>query len=78
MDNIVGSIIYMATSAVIPNYMVADGTCLADKDYPELARVIHEGNNWPYGRCDSEHFKLPNFCGKIGETYIGCPQIKVK
>ena len=73
-NNIVGTIIYVAVSMIIPNYIIANGACLADKDYVELANILHNGDNWPYGRCDAEHFKLPNTCDKDNN----CMMIKVK
>jgi hypothetical protein len=38
----------------------ADGSCVADSDYPKLAAVLHQGKKWPHGRCDAKRFRLPN------------------
>lgn len=45
----------------------ADGSCLEDAKYPELSAILHSGVEWPFGRCDQTHFKLPKFeCSRDG------------
>lgn len=43
----------------------ADGSCVEDARYPALSRAIHDGDNWPYGRCDETHFRLPDLRSNI-------------
>ena len=64
--NEIATIVYvLASAAMYDGYHLADGSCLADKDYPELAKVLHDGENWPYGRCDRYHFRLPDLTAKV-------------
>jgi hypothetical protein len=42
-----------------PKWQPVDGQCIADKEFPDLSDVLRDGGSWPYGRCDSEHFRLP-------------------
>ncbi len=61
--------------APVPDgFLIADGHCVANADYPELADVLHDGDMWPYGKCDDNHFHLPNTCDKDNKCMI----IKVK
>lgn len=46
------------------NFMIADGSCLADKDYPELSHTLSDK------RCDKLHFKLLNLRCKQCEFMI--------
>ena len=60
--SMVGMIVFLAFGTVdVPkDYMWADGRCLAISEYPELARVIHDGDDWPYGRCGDDGFRIPD------------------
>lgn len=57
--------IVFALASLSPDYLPADGRCLPLKEYPELAEVLHEGDNWPYGRCGNDGFRLPNLQGMV-------------
>lgn len=73
-DKPVGMIIVHPTLNNI-EWTVPDGKCLMDKEYPELAEALHEKDNWPYGRCDADNFRLPNLLDQNGYTPF---KIKVK
>lgn len=47
------------------DYMQADGRCLKDKEYSRLARELHNGSFWPYGRCNKDEFRLPKLEGYV-------------
>lgn len=62
---IVGELSLFLTDAPIRGWLPATGQCVKDADYIELASVMHEGDDWPYGRCDATHFRLPDLRGRI-------------
>lgn len=71
-----GSTIVGATFLLM-GYMVADGRCLPIKEYPQLAETLHDGDNWPYGRCNyNSGFRLPDLLSKNKGS--GVPLIRVK
>lgn len=75
MDHRIGTILFIINLVLPTNFLPADGRCLAITAYPKLAEVLHDGSNWPYGRCMYNYgFKLPDLCDKSGK----CPVIKVK
>jgi hypothetical protein len=46
------------------HYLPADGRCLDMARYSELANALHDGDNWPWGKCDDGHgFRLPDLRG---------------
>lgn len=64
-NQIIGEIILFVLGATIPqNHMIADGRCLDIREYSELADAIHDGDNWPYGKCEENKFKLPDLRSK--------------
>lgn len=72
---IIGTLIATASLSLPLNFFPSDGRCLAIAEYPKLASVLHDGDNWPYGRCMYNYgFKLPNTCDKNNN----CMLIKVK
>lgn len=71
----VGALVYSIAPIHSDKWFEADGRCLRDSDYPALADALHEGDNWPYGRCDGEHFRIPDLRPKLGKTAI--PNIRV-
>lgn len=52
-------------------WLDADGSCVADAEFRALSEALHDGNNWPFGRCDSEHFRLPNLLGQMNDGKTG-------
>lgn len=64
MNKIVGELIF-TLSVATNGYLPADGRCLPIKLYPELSEVLHDGGNWPYGRCNfNSGFRLPDLTSK--------------
>lgn len=60
MDPLVGSLMIVLGSMLPAGYLLADGSCHRITEYPKLARVMHEGSNWPYGLCSPRMFRLPD------------------
>lgn len=73
IGELVGTIIFALSPQT--GYLSADGSCLSDSDYQELSDVLHDGKNWPYGRCDAEHFRLPDLKNNADKSI---PLIRVK
>jgi Phage Tail Collar Domain len=76
----VGTILIMLATANVPGWQPAEGQCLASSEFPELAEVLHDGKNWPYGKCLGG-FKVPDLRTENTPTSDGKPTqyfIKVK
>ena len=59
---LIGAIILYAGSVVPLHYAKADGKCMNDYQFTELAAALStiDPETWPYGRCNSYQFKLPD------------------
>ena len=56
-----GAIILFTGMIIPPEYMEAKGQCLNRDNFYELSELLHDGDYWPYGRCNNEiDFKLPD------------------
>lgn len=62
----IGTILLAMANMIAPGFMPAEGQCLKTLEYPELADVLHDGDNWPYGLCDGG-FKIPDLRSKDTE-----------
>lgn len=72
----IGQIIFSLALILNPfDYLPADGRCLKINEYQELANILHDGDNWPYGKCNDYEFRLPDFKSNIPNSV---PYIRVK
>jgi hypothetical protein len=65
---------------IYSDWLPAEGQCLNKFEYYSLAEVLHEGDYWPYGKCD-EGFRIPDLRSKPtqdSERYKHQWMIKVK
>lgn len=75
----VGTVITSVGEPSNRNWMNAAGQCLADREFPALAKALYsESAGWPYGRCDLTHFKLPDYSCRLDAFVRKCHYILVK
>jgi hypothetical protein len=79
MNGILTGTIYFALVGLPQGFLPADGRCLENNLYPQLAEIMQgEQKDWPYGRCDQFTFKLPNLSCKPDNPSRICPTPLIK
>lgn len=73
---IIGTVIFSLGSPQ-HGWKKADGSCLKDSNHPQLSSILHDGDHWPYGRCDATRFRLPDLRGKAAGRSTGTALIRV-
>jgi hypothetical protein len=73
MDELIGMLVYATVATIPPHYLPADGRCVSVDQYPSLAEVLHNGDDWPYGRCEDHGFRIPDLTPKSLGRHGGDP-----